>query len=83
MTTPTAEIFELSKGLTHFSNKCSSTVYMKSALNLVEQFFLKMMLGGQKFQEGSTMDDAITLLVIFFSIFKKYVEKCSKLGINI
>ena len=56
---------------------------MKSALNLVEQFFLKMMLGGQNFQEGSTMDDAITLLVIFFSIFKKYVEKCSKLGINI
>ena len=39
---------------------------MKSALNLVEQFFLKMMLGGQNFQEGSTMDDAITLLVIFF-----------------
>ena len=33
------------QGLSHFSNKCSSTFYMKSALDLAGQFFLKMMLG--------------------------------------
>ena len=52
---------------------------MKSALNLVEQFFLKMMLGGQKFQEGSTMDDAITLLVIFFVKFQEICRKMFKI----
>ena len=30
----------------HFSSKCTSPVYMKSALDLVWQFCLKMMLGG-------------------------------------
>ena len=31
--------------VSHFSNKCSSAVYTKSALDLVGQFFVKMMLG--------------------------------------
>ena len=33
------------QGVSHFSNICSSTVYAKSALDLVGQFFLIMMLG--------------------------------------
>ena len=32
--------------VSHFSNEYSSIVYLKSALDLVEQFFLKIMLGG-------------------------------------
>ena len=32
-------------GASHFSKRCSSTVYMKLALDLVGQIFLKMMLG--------------------------------------
>ena len=32
-------------GVSHFSNKCSSTVYAKSVLGLLGQLFLKMMLG--------------------------------------
>ena len=59
---PPLELFEL-------SNKCSSTVYTRSVLDLVRQFFLKMMLaadmsewGGKKFQRGeSTMDDAMSI----------------------
>ena len=50
------------QGVNHFSNKYSSTVYAKSALDSVGQFFLKMMLGGQKnFWGESTMDDAMYL----------------------
>ena len=38
--------------VSHFSNECSSTVYKKSALDLVGQFFVKIILGGtKKFQE--------------------------------
>ena len=33
------------QGVNPFSNKCSSTAYTKSALDLVGEFFLKMMLG--------------------------------------
>ena len=59
---PPLELFELSK-------KCSSTVYTRSVLDLVRQFFLKMMLaadmsewGDKKFQRGeSTMDDAMSI----------------------
>ena len=54
------------QGVSHFSNKCSSTVYRRSALDLVGQFFLKVMLEGQKNfrgeRGGSTMDDAMTLV---------------------
>ena len=38
------------QGVSHFSNKCSSTIYTKSPLDLVGQFFQKLMLEGQKFQ---------------------------------
>ena len=44
--------------VSHFSNKCSSTVYTKPALDLVGQIFLKMMLeghvwmGNKKFRGG-------------------------------
>ena len=38
--------------ISHLSNKCPSTVYTKSALNLVGQFFLKMILGGCLNLEG-------------------------------
>ena len=34
--------------VTNFSNKCSCTINMKSVLDLVGQFFLKMMLGDKK-----------------------------------
>ena len=61
---PPPELFELFQGVSHLSNKCSSTVYTKSAL--VGQFFLKMMLGdmsewGDKKISGGNLplDDAM------------------------
>ena len=38
--------------VSHFWNKCSSTVYTKSALDLVGQCFLKMMLGEHVWMGG-------------------------------
>ena len=49
----------------YFSNKCSSIVYTKSGLDLLGQFFLKMMLGEhvwmgeQKYFRESTTDGAM------------------------
>ena len=49
--------------VSHFSNRCYSTVYTKSALDLVREFFQKNdsgEWGGQKIQGvESTMDDAV------------------------
>ena len=70
-------------GASHFSKRCSSTVYMKLALDLVGQIFLKMMLGTclneitKKIQGGggSTMDDAMlsVLLILFASCMKVFI----------
>ena len=40
------------QGVSHFSSKCSSIVYAKSTLDLMGQFFLKMMLGGHFWMGG-------------------------------
>ena len=70
--------------VSHFSKRCSSTVYMKLALDLVGQFFLKMMLGTcrmrkqKNFREGgSTMDDAMlsVLLILFASCMKAFITR--------
>ena len=47
--------------MSHFSNKYSSKVYTKSALDSVEQFFLKMILREHVREGESTMDDAVYL----------------------
>ena len=64
---PTRTIWAF-QGVSHFWNKCSSTVYTKSALNLAGHFFLKMILGkmsewGDKKISGgkSTMNVAISV----------------------
>ena len=70
--------------VSHFSKRCSSTVYMKLALDLVGQLFLKMMLGTclneetKKFQGGggSTMDDAmLSVLILFASCMKVFITR--------
>ena len=40
------------QGVSQFSKECSSAVYTKSALDLVRQFSLKMMLGGDMLEWG-------------------------------
>ena len=42
------------QAVSHFSNKCSSTVYTNSALDLVGQFLIKMILRGHFWMEGQT-----------------------------
>ena len=69
--------------VSHFSKKCSSTVYMKSALGLLGQFFLKMTLRGHVWMrrgknlgwEGSTMDDVMINYLYFAKIVKYFVVK--------
>ena len=60
-------------GVSHFSNECSSTVYRKSALDLGEQIFLKMILRGQttfrrEGGEESTMDDVMPMVECSFNM---------------
>ena len=73
------------QGVTLFSNKCSCTIYTKSALDLVRQYSLKMMFGGnvwtrgqKNFMEGggrSTMDDAMLKLPTIYLVRKQNFPK--------
>ena len=75
--------------VSHFSNKCSSTVYAKSALDLVGQIFLKMMLAGhvwmgeQKISGGeTTMDDAMILWQERGTFYISFLKVCSHFSQN-
>ena len=59
---PPARTIWAFQGVSLFSIKCSSTVHTKSALDLVGQFFLKMMLWGEGGE--STMDDVMIMWLL-------------------
>ena len=61
-TLPPARTIWAFQGVSLFSIKCSSTVHTKSALDLVGQFFLKMMLWGEGGE--STMDDVMIMWLL-------------------
>ena len=95
---PSPELIELCKGVSHFSNKSLSTGYSKSALDLVRQFFLKMMLedmsewGLQKnFRRGGiyhgwchdvNLTQTISDLLALLKILQKWLKWCQLLKIN-